>query len=310
MSAPKREVFANNATTTLNGTINDLVTSLTVTDGSAFPSMGNFRIRIDSEIMHCTGRSGNTLTVNRAIESTTAASHLNGATVSHILTSESLLRNGQDNDALWGCTSRPAFGIYDASGNIINSSDFTVVNQNSTTITDLFGTISLNKPNNTLSNQNCTLLVRSATVPFTQIMCMKFSSCVGNIADNIFAGICIRDSSTGKFIAWCIDDIYNSSRLRRRVAAWRFTDATTYSGAASLDALEYTVPDPIWLKVEVSTTTVTYSISTDGIDWQSVKNEVDNAFISDGAIDQVGIVVNSINTNFRTLARVLHWSAE
>jgi hypothetical protein len=80
------ELFANNATTTLNGGINSAVTSLVVASAAAFPSSGNFRILIDSEYMLVTAVSGTTFTVTRAAEGSTAASHANGATVTCILT--------------------------------------------------------------------------------------------------------------------------------------------------------------------------------------------------------------------------------
>jgi hypothetical protein len=57
MTAPKREQYSNFGFTTLNGSINNSVTSITVTDGSVFPSVGNFRIRVAQEIMLCTARS-------------------------------------------------------------------------------------------------------------------------------------------------------------------------------------------------------------------------------------------------------------
>jgi hypothetical protein len=65
-------------------------TSLTVTSGAAFPSTdtttlgpwaSHFLIQIDSEWMLCTARSTNTLTVKRGMLGTTAATHLNAATV-------------------------------------------------------------------------------------------------------------------------------------------------------------------------------------------------------------------------------------
>ena len=80
------ETFANFATSTLNGAINNSTTSITVTSGTSFPSTGDFRILVDSELMLCTARSGNVLTVTRAIESTSAVSHNDGSVVTHILT--------------------------------------------------------------------------------------------------------------------------------------------------------------------------------------------------------------------------------
>lgn len=85
------EAFQNNAITSLNGGINSSVTSITVTSSSAFPaSPSQFRIIIDSEIMLVTYVNGTTWTVERGVESTTPASHSNGAIVTHILTKESL----------------------------------------------------------------------------------------------------------------------------------------------------------------------------------------------------------------------------
>lgn len=85
------ETFINGASeTTLNGAINNSVTSLIVTDNTQVPSRGNFRLRIDNELMLVTGVSGSTLTVTRGIEGTTAASHSNLATIDFELTSGAL----------------------------------------------------------------------------------------------------------------------------------------------------------------------------------------------------------------------------
>jgi len=69
---------ANNATTTLNGSINDSVTSLIVTDASLFPT-APFMITMGNEIMRVTSTSGNTFdTLERAQEGTSATSHTSG----------------------------------------------------------------------------------------------------------------------------------------------------------------------------------------------------------------------------------------
>jgi len=86
------EQFANNATTTLNGAISSTsATSITVASASAFPSVAQFRILIESEIMLVTAGAGSTTwTVTRGIEGTTAATHADGATVRQILTAGAL----------------------------------------------------------------------------------------------------------------------------------------------------------------------------------------------------------------------------
>lgn len=95
------EQFANSASSTLNGTISSSVTSLTVASASTFPSSGNFRIIVDSEIMLVTAVSTNTFTVTRGYESTVAASHTSGVAVTHILTAGSLTQAKYDALGVW-----------------------------------------------------------------------------------------------------------------------------------------------------------------------------------------------------------------
>ncbi|HEX8889752.1 MAG TPA: cadherin-like domain-containing protein, partial [Pyrinomonadaceae bacterium] len=74
-------IEAGTDVTTLNGGINNVVTSVIVADASSIPDAVNFRIQVDDEQMTVTAKSGNTLTVTRGAGGTTAASHSNGAAV-------------------------------------------------------------------------------------------------------------------------------------------------------------------------------------------------------------------------------------
>ena len=74
----------NRAISSLAADINSTATSLTVQtgDGAKFPQPGNgFNITIEDEILKCTARSTDTLTVVRAQEGTTAAGHVAGKAV-------------------------------------------------------------------------------------------------------------------------------------------------------------------------------------------------------------------------------------
>jgi hypothetical protein len=70
--------------TTLNGAINNSVTSVTVTSSAGMPN-APFEIQVDTganlEDMHVTAKAGNVLTVTRGQDGTTAVSHLTGVTV-------------------------------------------------------------------------------------------------------------------------------------------------------------------------------------------------------------------------------------
>jgi hypothetical protein len=64
----------------LNGGINDSVNTITVADGSVYPSAGT--IQIGNELIDYTGKSSNDLTgCSRGQHSTSAASHLTGVNV-------------------------------------------------------------------------------------------------------------------------------------------------------------------------------------------------------------------------------------
>lgn len=84
------EQYENNYSTLLNGAINSSVTTLTV-DAVPTTMTGNFRIRIDDEIILVGAVSGLTFTgCTRGSEGTTAASHADNAPVTHVLTAASL----------------------------------------------------------------------------------------------------------------------------------------------------------------------------------------------------------------------------
>ena len=87
------EQFKNNASSTLNGAINNSTTTVVIqsADTSKFPTTGDFRLLIGTnpstaEIVLVTGVSGATFTVVRGQENTTASSWPDLTTVTHILT--------------------------------------------------------------------------------------------------------------------------------------------------------------------------------------------------------------------------------
>ena len=101
--SPPGSVAAANAFTaaysTLNGGIDDVVTSLTLTSGTNFPSVGGV-ILIESEQIAYSGKSGNVLTgLTRGYNNTTAASHLTGVGVgSYTITVTDAAHGAQTND--------------------------------------------------------------------------------------------------------------------------------------------------------------------------------------------------------------------
>src|SRR3954469_20377217 len=130
------EKTANASRTTLNGAIDNATTTVIVTSASTFPSTGNFRIIIDSEIMLVTTVSSNTFTVTRAQESTAAASHVNGTNVTHVLTSGGLNQIRADTIASGAVASLPAAGT---AGRIYISTDDSYIFQDTGSSWNAFG---------------------------------------------------------------------------------------------------------------------------------------------------------------------------
>jgi hypothetical protein len=79
------ENLSNDYSSTLAGAINSSVTNFSVASTTGAPA-AEFRIRIDNELILVTGVSSPVFSVTRGIEGTTAASHADGATVSHVMT--------------------------------------------------------------------------------------------------------------------------------------------------------------------------------------------------------------------------------
>lgn len=85
------ETLSNFATSTLNTTVNASILTVIVDDGTTFPATGNFRLRIDDELMLCSARTAGTITVTtRGIEGTSGVGHTAGASVYGVLTRSGL----------------------------------------------------------------------------------------------------------------------------------------------------------------------------------------------------------------------------
>lgn len=86
---PSNRRFTNNASTTLAASITDSALSFDVTDGSVFPSLSGdeyFHATIDNqtgtvEVVKCTARSGNTLTVTRGQDGTSGTAFNSGTVI-------------------------------------------------------------------------------------------------------------------------------------------------------------------------------------------------------------------------------------
>lgn len=304
------ELVTNNASSSLNGAINNSVTSLVVASASGFPSTGNFRILIDSEILLVTAVAGTTFTVTRGVEGTSAASHIDTSAVTHILTAAGLkafrgdaLLSGvyaslpspgtsgrlylptdgpyllRDNGSAWDAFG-PVQKLY-----VPDSSLFSWINQGGASVSTTGGPIVLNVPASGAKNNRVRVKSAPAT-PYTitaRIQGVAFPSDYWNF------GLLFRESGSGKLHTYQIGHISNVT-----MNSSKFTDPSTFSAfylSASVVSLPMGVPE--WLRIADDGTSRICSFSYDGVNFHPFHTVGRTDFLT---ADQVGFFGNSENS--------------
>lgn len=277
----RREVLVNDAVTTLNGAINGVVTSLTVTDGSAFPSDMDFRIIIDDEIMKVTQVATNTLTVERGVEGTSAAAHSDTADVAAIVTAQSLINVIDQSNDFMPSSLHPA-KILDASGDVMTSSDFTWFQQGTSTITDESnGNLTLITPTNSVSHQWRGMMIDPGSTPWTIETFIQVNFGYLSGSSGLFWGTFMHETSSGKLMT-----LHNKQFNVGACSDW--TDSSTFSATNKSFDNGY---DRTWFKLEDDGTNLTFSVGVDGRDYFEVLNEARGTFF-DTAPNRVGFCMN------------------
>ena len=283
------EKYANDAATTLNGSINNSTTTVVVTSAAAFPSVGQFRIKIDDEILLVTSVSSNTFTVatRGTIDGTSAASHADLVAVTQVLTKGGLDQIIADNCQDVAYSSLPAA---EKAGRTIHVSDsphmfrdngstldaysggpriyvpplasaFTWDNQNSATATDNAGTLYVSKQSSgTISNQMITLYKTAPSAPYKVT-----AKILADFAPQNFNGWGMgwRQSSDGKLAGYM--HIFVGALMVG--FARKFTNSTTWSADYFGSLPQQHLP---WLRIEDDNTNRICSVSPDGINWKVV----------------------------------------
>jgi hypothetical protein len=305
------EQLANNPVTTLNGAINNSVTSLTVTDASSFPTSGDFTIKIDTELLRVTAVSSNTFTVTRAQESTAAASHSDLAAVTLVITANSLNRLFAEMHQVGGYSSRPSAvrggTTYRASDIdlawLYNGSNWDLSHPLYVPYSkrvDISGWTSLNLGTTTWTNYNGVQVVTvpaesslkvhgyyhaKPTAPFTLNVILP---CVPIGQSDVLYSIFMRDSSSGKIKTF---GVYSKNSFNG-IEVTNWTDANTMS--SDLVQVDMNNDPYIWLRIEDDNTNWRYYFSNDGVTYTRVYTETRNTFVT--APDVVGIGVTRNNT--------------
>lgn len=300
-----REVATNLSETALADDVDDTQTVIEVNDGSVFPASGHYRLMFgpDGETLHCTGRTGNNLTVVRGIEGTTAVSRLAGTPVRMIYTVGGVNRLFADNVSLWG--RQPVMGIYADDGSVLTASSFTWLNQGSTTAVDQGRSILMTVP--PASGTNMRGLLRSApSTPYSyQAAFRQVGFRQGNTTIPYF-GVGFRQSSSGRFVtATFLMDAQSPERL----AVINWTDPTS-SGSEILSRSNWGVTgSELWVRWGDDGTNLTFHLG-DGLNWFQIYSVSRTAHLTVTGPDQIMWLGSNFNSGsaWPYLVRLCHWS--
>jgi hypothetical protein len=324
------EQISNAAQSTTVGSIDDAVTELVVASAATFPSAGNFRVRIDDEIMLVTAVAGTTFTVARAQESTLAATHATGATVYGAITAGALTQMVLDrfpkDSSPTACKGQirapdPRYlKYYDGSvwqkygptvhipeTNRIVTGDFTATNVSNAVLTDNgdYAELKLVTPGVSHMLQQWI----HATAPIVGVntitMAVSFEKLTGNTATagfEAYVGIALKQSGTGRITmcGWCFEQLTSAKyRIKNDFGYW--TNATTRS-SSHVNFVRNILPNNFgiyWIRVTYnrSTDRVTLDYSNDGRVWSTDVASFNISFtLSD--IDQIGIGITAKNLTY------------
>jgi len=318
------ERFANNAASTLSAAVAAGATSLTVAGATAFPSAGNFRILIDSEIMLVTAVAGTTFTVTRGQEGTTGASHASGAAVTHIVTAGSLAAFRADSLAVGTYSARPASGVagrlyVPTDGIALHVDDgtvwrsfgpvrrlvppddtaFTWINQGAAAVTQSGSALYLREPGVT-SRQGRLRLMPTPTPPYTLTAAViptfapsaTFQECglvlynTGGIGPLVYFGMMARDTASNV-----------------QLIGEKQTSPSNFS-ASYFEAYVPYLGHPVWLRIKDDGTNRTLHYSMDGLNFEQIHSAGRTDWITP---DRIGYFVDCNSTNVAVGMTLLSW---
>jgi len=262
-----------------------------VIDATAFPISGDFRIKIEDEILVVTDVSSLTFTITRGVEGTIATTHESGADVIHLLTKGGLearvanrfVTDLYDNKPVAGVKGRlfmPTDGLfleYDDGADWHKYGPFKYlkappesgwewVNQGTATANFVGSTLVVEDPDIDSNTTELRLYVRplqSATQTLTVAFTMN-----GISSDYPKVGVCMYNPDSGQFSTWGLRFYPSSTYYYRYIHQVYYNSTTSSSGAGNFDGKSISQPDRFtWFRFSFVDDDKTLSVSADGINW-------------------------------------------
>lgn len=270
-----KEQFVNNAQTTTTATVNNSSDPVTVaaTSATGFPTAGNFRIKIDNEILLVTAVSGLNFTASRAQEGTTIATHASGATVTHVLSATSL--KNIINERVIAAEMVPPV-----------ESTFSWVNQGTATVAETQGWSYLS--DDVSGTPSLKLRVKSTPgTPFTKTLC--FIPNFNANTNSELAGFVFRNSGSDELVVMAIKHSSGGAPELRLV---HYIDENTEDVVVQSWPITFVhCSSRIWLRVTDDGTDHKFYTSTDGVNFNLFTTQANNAYTT---ADQYGYCLDPL----------------
>jgi len=325
------ERFSNQAVTALSAAIaTTTATICNVTDASTFPASGNFRIKIDGEILLVTAVSTNTFTIVRGQEATVAATHASGANVIHLLTKgglEARVANRFISDLY---ANKPAAGVkgrlflptdglfmeYDdgAAWNRYGpyrrlkappQTGWNWINQGNATATFTGSILVLQDPDMDATATQLRLYIRPLAAGTTKITAAFAWNGVGTSSPIMgLCGYTVGGTDDGNIKAWGMR-VTNSSSMPSLVAMDYTATSGGTDGSYSCHGRALYPSRFMWLKWELIGRYDTFSYSQDGVNWAVWQsNQATGTY---NAPVQWGVFIDPTNNVMPVSLSLVHW---
>jgi hypothetical protein len=324
------EKFSNQAVSTLSAAITTTTaTSCTVTDATTFPTSGNFRIKIDGEILIVTGMAGSTFTITRGAEGTVAATHASAASVIHLLTKGSMEARVANRFISDLYANKPVAGVkgrlfLPTDGLFLEYDDGAAwhqygpyrrlkappqtgwiwVNQGNATVTYTGSALVLEEPDLGTGNPQIRALVRPLSVSGATTITAAFTW-NGIASDTPCMGFCARDvggTSDGHFAGWGV-------RIPGNSTGWwlhykYYSSSTAIENTPTLDAHNLWPQRLFWVRQELAGTYKRFWWSADGVNWTKW---LEDSYSNYNTPSQFGIFIDPVNNVQKVSMSLVHW---
>ena len=264
------ERFSNDAATVIDqvGGIDDDDTTVDVASATGFPTLAQYRARIDDEIVLITGGAGTTTwTISRGQEGTVAASHADGAAITHVLTAGAIAQFKAD----------LGFGFVEP-----DVGDFGWINQGTAVAFNSNGRLIFD--GSVVAGENVRILKKAApSAPYT--ITAAFRRLLNPVSSRQWCGLVFRESSSSKLSCFA-QNIFASDNTFDSASVYRFSDEVTFDSMPFARTPMVGSRDLIWARIEDDNTNRKYYVSLDGTNWRLLFSEGRTTFLT---ADEVGL---------------------